>query len=548
MAKDYSNPVLAKILKWMIYAVALLPLVIFSQYISPFHFGKVVIFRSIIEIMAVFYLILIWKDRSYLPSRHPLLIIFALFTLTFGASTFISVNPYLSFWGSLERMGGWWTFVHYLVYFIILLSIFRTREDWLRLAKFAVFVGALSAFYGFGQKTDIKFFIGSGGRDRIFGTIGNAALFAGYQIIVLFLALSLALSSSISQKHRGYLYVAVLISAIAVLMTAVRGSIMGLGVGVLLFSFLYVIIFSSRTAKKILLGLIGLAIILVTSAILIRDSDLVKNSGYLSRLTDFSLRTRTVNTRFWAWQAGIMGWKENPKTVLFGWGPENFNVPFSKRFNPKFFEGIGSETLFDRAHNMFVEILVTMGLLSLVIYVAMFAVAIHLIWKKIVRGPPGTDRVVGIGLISLIVAYMIHNSFIFDTSANFIVFFTVLGFIVWLTKVDVSNNQTSVNSNPQRGLANSRLSLGQQTIMLVLLIGAAVLIYKTNVLQSKANYATTRAITTSWSGDFNGAVAKYKESLAYNVPGKYEYRHRFMQWILEHFNNKKIGSNERAII
>ncbi len=544
MAKDYSNPVLAKILKWMIYAVALLPLVIFSQYISPFHFGKVVIFRSIIEIMAVFYLILIWKDRSYLPSRHPLLIIFALFTLTFGASTFISVNPYLSFWGSLERMGGWWTFVHYLVYFIILLSIFRTREDWLRLAKFAVFVGALSAFYGFGQKTDIKFFIGSGGRDRIFGTIGNAALFAGYQIIVLFLALSLALSSSISQKHRGYLYVAVLISAIAVLMTAVRGSIMGLGVGVLLFSFLYVIIFSSRTAKKILLGLIGLAIILVTSAILIRDSDLVKNSGYLSRLTDFSLRTRTVNTRFWAWQAGIMGWKENPKTVLFGWGPENFNVPFSKRFNPKFFEGAGSETLFDRAHNMFVEILVTMGLLSLVIYVAMFVVAMHLLWKKVVRGPPGSDRVLGIGLISLVVAYMIHNSFIFDTSANFILFFTVLGFIVLLTSTDKIILKPDINNS--KTILNPRLTMSQQTAMLVLLFGVTFLIYKTNILQAKANYATTRAITMSWGGNgsFDNSLAKYKEALSYDVAGKYEYRHRFAQWIMESVSGKKLGEKE----
>ena len=118
-----------------------------------------------------------------------ILYLFAGWTLFFGITTVTSVNPYLSFWGSLERMGGLWTFLHYLVYFVILISVFRTKEDWFRLLKVVVFVGVLSALYGFGQKTNISFFIGSGGRERIFGTIGNAALFAGYQIVNLFLAL-----------------------------------------------------------------------------------------------------------------------------------------------------------------------------------------------------------------------------------------------------------------------------------------------------------------------------------------------------------------------
>lgn len=540
---------LAKILKYLIYAAAFMPLIIFSQFISPFHFGKVVVFRSIIEIMAVLYFVLILKNRSYLPSRHPLLVVFGLFTLVFGISTFISVNPYLSFWGSLERMGGWWSFTHYLVYFIILTSVFRTREDWLRLSKLSIFVGVLSALYGFGQKTDIKFFIGSGERARIFGTLGNAALFAGYQIVTLFLALSLALSLWISPKHRGYFYVAALINMVAVLMTAVRGSILGMGVGFLLFAFLYTITSSSRISKKILLGLAGLVIVFVALALGFKNSNFVKSSGYLTRLTDFSFKTLTVQTRFWAWRAGLEGWKETPKTILFGWGPENFNVPFSKHFNPKFFRGIGSETLFDRAHNMFVEILVTMGLFGFFLYVVMFVVAFRLIWVRMVRGP---DKILGIGLISLVVAYIIHNSFIFDTSANLLIFFTVLGLIAWLTPhFSAAGSGGLREAQPQKGagqVPSYTLSMGQQTLMLILLVGAIYLIYKTNILQSKANYATTRAITRSWAGNFDGALTKYKEALTYDVPGKYEYRHRYAQWILEYTNGKKLGDKEKAAL
>ncbi|MBI2063886.1 MAG: tetratricopeptide repeat protein [Candidatus Yanofskybacteria bacterium] len=537
---------LATIIKIGIYITAFVPLIIFSQFISPFHFGKVVIFRSLVEITAVFYLILILKDRSYLPKKHILLTIFTLFTLVFVVSTFISVNPYLSFWGSLERMGGLWSFIHYLVYFIILISVLKTREDWLRLLKLAVFIGVLSAFYGFGQKTNIKFFIGSGERARIFGTIGNAALFAGYQIVILFLALSLALSSWVSAKHKGYFYTAALINTIAVLMTAVRGSILGVGVGFLLFAFLYTISSHSRMAKKILLGLVGLAVVFVGFAFTFKNSNFVKSSGYLTRLTDFSFQTYTVQTRFWAWRAGLTGWAETPKTILFGWGPENFNVPFSKHFNPLFFQGIGSETLFDRAHNQFVEILVTMGALAFLLYVAMFAVACRLIWKRLVK--TGRERALGIGLISLIVAYMIHNSFIFDTSANFVVFFTVLGFIAWLTPRNGEINTKSQIPNYNLSPKTYHLTMGQQTLLLLFLIGAGVLIYRTNILPSKANYTITRAIVKSWAGDFDGALAKYKEALAYDVPGKYEYRHRLAQWLLEYTGGKKLGEKEAAAI
>ncbi|MEK7154229.1 MAG: O-antigen ligase family protein, partial [Patescibacteria group bacterium] len=415
MQKADGSNWIAIFLRYAIYIAVFVPLVIFSQFISPFHFGKVVVFRSMVEIMAVFYLVLAVKDRCYRPPlKHPLLIIFVLFTLLFGVSSIISVNPYLSFWGSLERMGGLWTFLHYLVYFVILISVFRTKEDWFKLLKIAVFVGVLSALYGFGQKTNISFFIGSGGRERIFGTMGNAALFAGYQIVNLFLALILASSPLVSLKQKPFFWLAALINLVAVLMTAVRGSILGTGVGFLVFLCLYFFSSKSKTAKRLLIALLVLAAVFVVFSFAFKNSQFVKNSGYLNRITDFSLSTRTVQTRFWAWRAGLEGWKETPKTVLLGWGPENFNVPFSKHFNPKFFQGTGSETLFDRAHNMFVEILVTMGLLGFLAYVSIFLVAYKLIWRNLKKKT--IEPSLGIGLTSLITAYVIHNCFIFDTS------------------------------------------------------------------------------------------------------------------------------------
>src|SRR3989344_2247813 len=510
---------LVKFLRFGIYLTAFMPLVIWKDFISPFHFGKVLVFRSLVEILAVAYIILILKNRSYLPRRDKIFWAFFLFVAAFSLTTLTSVLQYPSFWGGLERMGGLWTFAHYFLFFIILTAVFNKKEYWLKLFNLSVFVGVLSAFYGFGQKTDIEFFVGSGGRERIFGTVGNPALFAGYELLIVFLSLVMYLSN---QRYKKYYLAAFGITSIAVLMTAVRGSLLGYAVGLTVFAFLWMRYKKSNIGRTLFKTLVASVLLFIAFSFLFGNSSFVKESRYLSRITSLSFTSPTVQTRFWAWQAGLRGWRENPKTILLGWGPENFNIPFSKNFNPKFFAGSGSETLFDRAHNMFVEVLVTMGIIGLLAYVYIF-IAMFAFLRKFLKNNDLT--IYGIGLISATIAYIIHNSFIFDTSANFIVFFTVMGFASYLN-LNREKEETRV-TNP---IVANRSLVNAVGVILVILV--SVLIYKTNISPAKANYATTRAIVRSWTGDFNGAFAKYQEALSYDVPGKYEYRHRLAQYLV----------------
>ena len=512
---------LVKFLRFGIYLTAFVPLIIFKDFISPFHFGKVIVFRSLIEILGVGYLLLILKDGSYLPRRDKVFWALFLFVLVFTLTTITSILPYPSFWGSLERMGGLWTFWHYFLFFIILTSIFTKREHWERLFDISIFVGVLSAFYGFGQKTDIDLFVGSGGRERIFGTLGNAALFAGYQLFSVFLSLISYFNPKNNYNRKAFYLSAFSITSIAVLMTAVRGSVLGYAVGITVFAFLWMRYKRSRIGKIAFKTFVGLAFLFIVFSSLFSDSSFVQSSRYLSRITDLSFSSPTVRTRFWAWQAGFRGWSESPKTIILGWGPENFNIPFSKYFNPKFFSGSGAETLFDRAHNMFVEILVTMGIVGFLAYIGIF-VSLFSCLRRLMKS--NELIIYGIGLTSGLIAYIIHNSFIFDTSASFIVFFTIAGFVSY-----VSSDQTNQERIIKPIITNKFFV---NIIAIVLVVFVSVLIYKTNILPAKANYATTRAIVRGWASDFNGALIKYKESLSYNVPGKYEYRHRFAQYLV----------------
>lgn len=519
---------LVKFLRFGVYLTAFVPLIIFKDFISPFHFGKVVVFRSLIEILGAAYLILILKDRSYLPRRDKIFWAFLFFTLAFTVTTVTSVLPYPSFWGTLERMGGLWTFWHYFLFYIILTSILTKKEHWQSILNITVFAGVLSAFYGFGQKTDIEFFIGSGGRARIFGTIGNAALFAGTQLLVAFLSLTLFFRSQNTKNLKLFYLFAFIITSIATLMTAVRGSMLAYAVGITIFAFLWGIYKKSSFGRLAFRSLIGFAIIFIVFSLLFGNSKFIEDSKYLSRITDLSLRSQTTETRFWAWEAGLKGWIENPKTVLLGWGPENFNIPFSKYFNPKFFAGPGSETLFDRAHNMFIEILVTMGLAGFLAYLSIFIASFSYLRRWLIN----SELVIyGIGFIPAVIAYIIHNSFIFDTSANFIIFFTILGFMSWLAPSDTDMRMRANDAHDTRGAIFKNRALINILAMIVAIF-IPFLIYKTNILPAKANYATTRAIVRGWEGDANGSIEKYKESLSYDVPGKYEYRHRLAQYLV----------------
>lgn len=511
------------IIKYGIYLSALIPLVIFSEFISPFHFGKVLVFRSLVEILAVFYVVLlIQKGKVYLPPRTPLFWAVTLFFLAFGLTTFTSVNIYQSFFGTLERMGGWFSFLHFWLFFVIASAVLRKREDWLTFIKVSLAVSLLSAFYGFLQKTDLKWIIGSGGRAKIFGTIGNPALFAGYIVINAFLALMLYFKPGNSENEKKFFAAAFLIDAFAVLLTGVRGSVLGVIIGILIFGFLYSINFGSQKIKRYTTYFLMLVVVVVGILYFLRNTDFVKNNQYLSRYSDISPKARTVQTRMWAWQAGFDGWNDSFKYMVLGWGPEMFNVPFSKHFNPNFIS-LGSETLFDRAHNQFLEVLFTMGLIGFAAYVLIYVYAFKGL-NKLNSDPE--DKVFKIGLISALVAYMIHNFFIFDTSANYIMFFIALGFINLLT---VASNQPPVTSSITKKPKNTLVNFAGAVLMVAVILS----IYFFEVLPAKANYATTRGIVASWGGDHDLAFEKFKKAMSYDTFGKYDIRHRYAQYILE---------------
>ncbi len=460
-----ASEIYLKLLRWGIFASLFLPLVIFSQYISPFHFGKMVLFRSLVAVMAVIYILLVISDKKYLPRWTPIVIAFTIFTGIYALTSFTGVDFNYSFWGTLERMGGLFSFLHFWVFFIILVSVFRDRKSWEKILKISIFVGLLSILFAYGQHFKLgDFFIGWQ-KSRAIGTIGNAALFAGYLLFILFLSIYFLLKGDANPEgslshpaglqpgadgKRSYgariFYGLVLLSGIPVLhLTAVRGSIIAFWFGLFLLGILYLFLSKQKRFKPYIIAGLIIILLLVGFVWLNRDKDWVKDISWLNRLTTISLETTTLQTRLWSWHSGWQGFKEKP---VLGWGPENFVLAHAKYFDARHFKGMGSETIWDRAHNIVLEMLTTMGIIGLLSYLSIFVAIYYLLIKSFKKKRIKLTTFAIFAVIFFV--YFFHNLFIFDTMANYFMFFLILGYINFTASSVASAKEDTENKPPLR--------------------------------------------------------------------------------------------------
>jgi len=516
----------AKILRWGIFVSLFVPLIIFSQYLSPFHFGKMIVFRILIEIMAVFYIPLMLANKKYRPKWSLILISFSIFTALYIITGLTGVNLYNSMWGSLERMGGIFSFVHFWVYFVILVSVIKKEIDWNKVLKISVFVGFLSILFAYGQRfIRGSFFVGWQHGERVIGTIGNPALFAGYLLFVLFLAILFLFKKDVSKLQKWF-FAGVIILGVPILMqTAVRGAVIAFWGSLFLLALFLVFKSDNPKLKKFLLAGIVIFLISVATIGLSKNKDWVKNNSILNRISDISISTDTIQTRLWSWESGLNGWKERP---ILGWGPENFMYLHMKHFNAKHFTGMGAETIWDRAHNMPLEILSTMGIVGLISYFSIFFFIFYFLFKKL-KEKKISRNVFGV-LSAMVIAYFVQNLFIFDTTANYLMFFLVLAYINFLSSHDANSFATTLAKEDERTIPKDPPIV----LTAFLIIFALVLIFQLNIKPAKANFASTRGIIAGRAGDVSGSLDYYRKALNYGTAGgAYEIRHKLVAFIVQ---------------
>jgi len=484
-----------RILQGGIIASLLIILYISKGLLFPYITSKQLPFNIIMELLFAFWAVFMLRYPEYRPKRSFISYGLLAYFLAILASCFISVDFNLSFWGDAERMLGFFHLAHFLIFYFILITVFRTWKEWRLLFQASVVIATIVSLIGlFGQNT--------------FSTIGNTAYVSGYLIFSIYFIILLFFRTQ--NKQLRWLYILPLIPMlIEFWRMRTSGAIIGLSLSVLLMFLLFGL---SHINKKIRRGSLVVFVVAVIAIIWIftQSNAAWFQNSFLKNLTSQKV---TFQTRLISWRGAAADFKYHP---ILGTGFGNYAIIFDKHFTSDFYNYTTGDTYFDRAHNNLIDITSTTGLIGLVTYLSIFVAVLFYLWREFkLNGrrpsaePGGLNNIEIIITISLIAAYFIQNLAIFDSFSTLLGLISILGFVYWL------DFRRDAGAQEER---THRFVIKNDNIEIVCLIGFIIIAY---IFANYYNVKTWKMFTGSIdgyaqivNGDLVSGVESYKNSLS----------------------------------
>jgi O-antigen ligase/Tfp pilus assembly protein PilF len=392
-----------------------LPLIVTCNSHYSYTLGKAIFFRIDLEILLALYVPLILLDPECRPRITPLTWSFTAYGAALVISTALSLSPYRSWWGTLERMDGVFPMLHYVLFFLLLTALFHTRQDWSRFFHISLGISLLVAANALAQRY-------ATGLPRVGSTMGGGTFLSTYALFQIFFAvLTIYWGTTWFQRLWGASGLA--LNVVSLVLAAGRGATVGLAAG--LFAVALEILIFKRNDSRMRVAALAAVVALLAVPLIIRSARgtaALKWNYALERLSAISGNDPTTRTRLIALGVSWQAFKTRPG---FGYGPELYNVAYSRHFNP---EQLSYEQgWFDRAHNKLADVLVMEGLFGLICYLGLFVSAAWLLYGWAKR--EARDDLTPLIASGMLVAYFVQNLFLFDTPSSYLLFFALLAFL-----------------------------------------------------------------------------------------------------------------------
>ncbi len=411
--------------KAALFLIPILPLIVADPFFFPFITGKAFFFRILVEIAFAGWLILACLDAKYRPRWSPITIAVSAFALVTLVADLLGVNPIRSMWSNFERMEGWITIIHLWAMYMVATHVFGHDEEgrraWHRFWNAELFVALIVAAYGIAQLAGWAAI--HQGSTRIDASLGNAAYMAVYMLwnagmatYMFFVARAKQISN---HAFLTWFYpILAVLFAFEVFETATRGTILGLAGGIILACTLYAILAKKEKPVRRLgaLGVVAIIIAIGAGLYASRNTHFVQSHETLNRLASISWSEAQGQARNYIWPMALKGAMQRP---VLGWGQENFNYIFNAGYDARMWN---QEQWFDRAHSVFIDWLVASGVLGLLAYLALYVYFLRAVWQSQLTLAEKTV------LTAVLAGYAVHNLFVFDNLASYMMFFAALGF------------------------------------------------------------------------------------------------------------------------
>lgn len=411
-----------KKLETFVYVMILLLPLVFLPFVSiNFVLAKTVFARSLILLFFLFWgLLLLKRNKINIPSalKDVTIIKSLVFLLTvLLISNLFSIAPKLSFWGGYFRMQGLYTYIHYFLFFFLVLFTFKKDSQWKK-ANFCafliyIFLLFLSILQFLGL--DLLFFQDfTNHGNRISASFANPNFFAAFIVLLIFPVLAF-----LNKKRSFYIVLIILLSFFVLILTGSKGGIIGFVVGSLVYAFMNMKFLKDRKYLYFL-GIIFALIFFVILA--------APKINLLYRFDFNQENLVSTNTRLQIWKDSLLMLEDRP---VVGFGLETFPVVFHKYAN---LEKLNRDHLFgiiDKPHNTFIEILYSTGFVGLFVYIFIVLTVLNKSLKKL----PSLSKKKKIDLIAVIsgiTAFCVSNLFSFSVTVHFVFLSFYLAYLIYL--------------------------------------------------------------------------------------------------------------------
>jgi len=523
---NHLNIWLSRIIYIAVTFILIVPLLINKEYMFPFISSKVFIFRILVEIAVLAYVLLALRVPDVRPRLTKIFWMITAYVGVVFISSLFAVNPMKSLLGTMERGEGFITLVHLYFLFIILIGLVRTKKIWHSILAVFFGVSTLVAFYSLGQYFGLETFINTTGI-RLSGTIGNPAFLASYLLVHVFLGFYLITI----YKHkmvRYLIFISSLLQIFIIFQTQTRGAVLGFVVALFALALgkLFKIGELSPRGKVLSIGGLVVLIVFVVGFLALGKTSFIQKSSTMRRLANISLTDVTTQSRLETWSASWQAFQDRP---LLGWGYENYNYAFDKYFPTAIYLDNGSQIWFDRAHNIIFDQLVMFGSLGLIAYLALlYVVVIELLRQT------KDDRSNWL-LIVLFIGYFIQNLFVFDTLSTHLILISLLAYI--------SFKGQSGSAKELGGIKSVSLAM-QWSVGIVGVLLLAFVAYSYNLKPAKANLFGADSIRSFTGGRFGESVKIFEKAMVLGTYQTNEIRQQYIDKVLE--SRGELRSNEEA--
>ncbi len=413
---------------------------------------------------------------------QSVLFLFLFFLLILFFSTLFSPWPELSFYGTYSRQMGLVSYIYFLLFFFLLLVNVKTRVQIERIVKVAVWGSVVVCAYGLVQAAgqDPLRWIEST-RLRITSTFGQPNILAAYLLLVI--PLSVYLIWQAKKWWIKAIYFLIFTSQILTLfftysLSGWLGLIGGVIIGGIIFLLFYfrktwrskikskLFLFFKNKTLTIILFVFLLFIPLTFGFNLYKRQPWVLKSKiyYLSHPTIGSLSARVD-----FWRASLTAIKKRP---LLGYGLDTQGEALLSYYKKDWATVNKINVRPNRAHNLFLDILLTTGILGLIAFLALLYVFSKLLWQNI---KSNNSRALNIAIFFALLSYLIYLMFNFSSVTTEIYFWLYLALAV-----AVSSSLSSQESKEQKTevLVTKKpviYVMASVKIILIILIAAGIL-------------------------------------------------------------------------